>query len=168
VLIVPQEKHEEAVESLEQVLTTVRALSPRSADTDISQYLRRPDKPLPAKRPTLHTGGFLGMGGTKHDAIDYWTAKIQRLETTIEAAREGIDAKKPLNYGFASFVKVPFAHTVAKSLQSKRVAGTKFELAPRPADIIWTNIEKTDAQRRSAKFFVGIVLVVAVFFCASV
>lgn len=152
-----QEKHEEAVESLEQVLTT---------------YLRKPDKPLPSKRPTLRTGGFLGIGGTKHDAIDYWTAKIQRLENTIEAAREGIDLKKvrshgwlscvyriksvqPLNYGWASFVKVPYTHTVAKALAKKRVAGAKFELAPRPADIIWTNLEKTDAQRRSARFFIG-------------
>lgn len=44
----------------------------------------------------------MGMGGQKHDAIDYLTAKIQRLENKIESVRENIDSNKPQQYGVRS------------------------------------------------------------------
>lgn len=71
------------------------------------------------------------------DAIEFLTAKIQRLEEKIEATREQIGDKKAENYGFASFESVPFAHVVAKKLVGKTKAGSVFNLAPSPHDIIW-------------------------------
>ena len=72
-----QEYHSQTVRELEQVLTT---------------YLKKGT--IPTKRPTLRIGGFMGMGGTTHDAIDFLTAKVQRLESKIEVARDSIDTKK--------------------------------------------------------------------------
>ena len=102
---------------LEQVLTT---------------YLRNPNK-LPAKRPTIRVGAVFGCcGGRQHDAIVFLTAKIERLEAHIEQLRETIDDRKAQPYGFASFLKVPYAHLVAKTMEGKRPSGTTIELAPRP------------------------------------
>lgn len=59
------------------------------------------------------------------------------MEERIEATREQIGEKKAENYGFASFESVPFAHIVAKKLTGKTKAGSVFDLAPSPHDIIW-------------------------------
>lgn len=78
------EMHNQAVRELEQILTT---------------YLKNPNK-LPAKRPTIRVGGFLGCcGGQVVDAIDYYEAKVKRIEGAIEIARNEITSKKAENYG---------------------------------------------------------------------
>jgi hypothetical protein len=41
----------------------------------------------------------MGMGGQKHDAIDYLTARIQRLENKIETVREQVSDGRPQQYG---------------------------------------------------------------------
>ncbi|GAA5827661.1 hypothetical protein JCM11251_001775 [Rhodosporidiobolus azoricus] len=136
-------KHNEAVKQLEEVLT---------------KYLKNPDK-IPAKRPTKRVGGWMGMGGQKVDAIDYWTARIKNLDERVHAARAQIHERKAENYGFASFESVPYAHIVAKTLLGKRRHGAYFNLAPQPNDIIWDNLPMTDAARMKNKFFGGILLV---------
>lgn len=136
-----KEQHSDTVKQLEQVLTT---------------YLRKGT--IPAKRPTLTTGGFLGMGGQTHDAIDYLTKKIQRLEAQVEGVRENIDTRKAQQYGFASFLKVPYAHMVAKKLHHKSLKGAYIELAPQPSDLLWDNMAKSDGAIRSAKIFGGLLV----------
>lgn len=56
------DKHNEAVAELEKYLV---------------KYLK--GGVTAAKRPTLKKGGFLGMGGQKHDAIDYLAGEIKVL-----------------------------------------------------------------------------------------
>ncbi|KAI5480148.1 hypothetical protein MNV49_001808 [Pseudohyphozyma bogoriensis] len=136
--------HNDTVRALEGVLTT---------------YFKNPDK-LPSKRPTMRIGGTLGMGGKVVDAIDYLTEKIKRYDERIEITRRQIDERKAENYGFASFESVPYAHIVAKKLEGKRKMGSKFQMAPQPADIIWENIGLLDSQRRGNKFMGSILLVV--------
>lgn len=63
-------RHNDAVRALEGVLTT---------------YFKNPDR-LPTKRPTMRIGGWMKMGGTKVDAIDHLTQKIQRFEERIEVS----------------------------------------------------------------------------------
>jgi hypothetical protein len=137
-------RHNDAVRQLEGVLTT---------------HLKNPNN-VSAKRPTMRIGGFMKLGGKKVDAIDYLTQKIQRFEERIETTRAQIDLRSTLNYGFASFESVPYAHIVAKKLSGKRKLGSRFELAPVPQDIIWDNITLTDAARRKNKFFSALLLVV--------
>ncbi|KAK4051504.1 hypothetical protein OIO90_004718 [Microbotryomycetes sp. JL221] len=142
------EKHNDAVRSLEQVLTS---------------YFKDPNR-VPTKRPTKRIGGWMCLGGKQVDAIDYYTEKIKRLEDRIEYVRQQIHERKAENYGFASFETVPYAHVVAKKLRGKRKSGAHFDLAPAPKDIIWDNIIMSDQAKRKNKFFGGILLAVFMFF----
>jgi hypothetical protein len=67
-------------------------------------------------------------------------------------------AKSGLYVQFASFEKTPYAHVVAKKLERKAFKGAYVELAPRPTDLIWKNLEKTDSARRTNAFFGGLLL----------
>ena len=84
------EAHEEAVIELEKIL---------------AKYLKNPNK-LPAERP-LCTPSKKDPEYTdrtqKVDAIEYLTARIQRLEIQIKEVRETIDKRDALSYGFASY-----------------------------------------------------------------
>ncbi|KAG1772177.1 late exocytosis, associated with Golgi transport-domain-containing protein [Suillus occidentalis] len=110
--------HNTAVRELEQVLVT---------------YLK--GGKIAKERPTIRIGGFMGMGGTKRDAIDFYTAKLSRTEQAIEDYRQQIDTRKAENYGFASMAAVPYAHIVANLLRKKHPKGTDIALAPNPKDL---------------------------------
>ncbi|KDR75655.1 hypothetical protein GALMADRAFT_68322 [Galerina marginata CBS 339.88] len=101
---------------------------------------------IKANRPMIRIGGTCGCGGTKKDAIDFYTAKLQRTEAAIEEYRTQIDTRKAENYGFASMAAVPYAHIVAKQLSSKHPKGTEIGLAPNPKDIIWSNMNTSDVE----------------------
>ncbi|KAJ1306005.1 hypothetical protein OPQ81_010720 [Rhizoctonia solani] len=128
------EYHNQAVRDLEQVLV---------------KYLK--GGKLGKKRPTITIGGFLGFGGTKKDAIDFYSQRIANMERAVEEARAQIDTKKPENYGFASMAAVPYAHTVAQMLHRKHPKGTTVTLAPNPKDIIWSNLTKGEAALASSR-----------------
>jgi hypothetical protein len=130
------EYHNEAVRELERVLV---------------RYLH--GGKIAKNRPTITIGGFLGIGGTKKDAIDFYTNKLKRTEDAIEEWRSKIDLKKAENYGFASMAAVPYAHIVAQMLEHKRPRGTHITLAPNPKDIIWKNLNMSDAERRTSIMF---------------
>ncbi|QRV84128.1 hypothetical protein RhiJN_12144 [Ceratobasidium sp. AG-Ba] len=106
---------------------------------------------LGKKRPTITIGGFLGFGGEKKDAIDYYSEKIAKAERAVENARSQIDSRKAENYGFASMGAVPYAHVVAQILRGKSPKGTTITLAPNPKDIIWSNLTKGDAALASSR-----------------
>ncbi|KAG8768164.1 hypothetical protein FRC12_005735, partial [Ceratobasidium sp. 428] len=140
------EYHNQAVRDLEQVLVS---------------YLK--GGKLGKKRPTITIGGFLGFGGVKKDAIDYYSAKIATMEKAVDDARAQIDLKKAENYGFASMGAVPYAHIVAQMLRGKHPKGTSITLAPNPKDIIWSNVTKGDAALASSRL-TGWFLIAAVCF----
>lgn len=133
------EYHNTTVRELEQVLV---------------RYLK--GGKIAKDRPTIRIGGFMGMGGNRMDAIDFYTAKLKRTEMAIEQYRDQIDARKAENYGFASMAAVPYAHIVANLLKNKHPKGTDIALAPNPKDIIWENMDKTDGaimRKRTIGFF---------------
>ncbi|KAG5647091.1 hypothetical protein DXG03_001461 [Asterophora parasitica] len=119
---------------------------------------------LGRKRPTIRIGGTCGIGGMKKDAIDHYTAKLQRTEGAIEEYRRQIDTRKAENYGFASMAAVPFAHVVAKILKGKHPKGTTIELAPNPKDIIWENMNKSEGELARKKTVGFAILAAACFF----
>jgi hypothetical protein len=129
------EAHEEAVTDLEAVL---------------AKYLKNPNK-LPAERP-LCTPSKKDPEYTdkkqKVDAIDYLTARIQRLEAQIKEVRETIDKRDAMPYGFASYESIDSAHSVAFAARSKHPKGTTVRLAPKPKDIIWKNLSLDSKTRR--------------------
>ncbi|TCD66737.1 hypothetical protein EIP91_000978 [Steccherinum ochraceum] len=118
----------------------------RELEHNLVKYLK--NGRIGKKRPTIRIGGFLGMGGKKMDAIDYYTAKLQRTEAAVEQYRSQIDTNKAEKYGFASMAAVPYAHIVANMLRRKKVKGTIIHLAPNPKDIIWENLNKSKSEIR--------------------
>jgi hypothetical protein len=129
------ESHEEAVIELEKVL---------------AKYLKNPAK-LPVTRPLCMPSKKdpeYTNRKEKVDAIDYLTARIQRLEGQIKEVRESIDKRDALSYGFASYETIDSAHMVAYAARSKHPKGTTVRLAPRPRDIIWKNLTLDPKTRR--------------------
>jgi hypothetical protein len=133
------EEHTEAVVELERVL---------------AKYLKNPDQ-LPAVRPQCRRSRkdpeFTNTKD-KVDAIDYLTKRIQRLETRIKEARESVDQRNPMPFGFASYETLESAHTVAFLARSKHPMGTTVRLAPKPKDIIWKNLLLDPKTRRWKRF----------------
>ena len=111
--------HNNTVRELEQVLV---------------QYLK--GGKLGKTRPTIRIGGFMGIGGEKKDAIDWYTKKLARTEVAAKERREKTEVNKVENYGFASMAAVPYAHLVAQRLAHKHPKGTTITLAPNPRDIV--------------------------------
>ncbi|KAF8316081.1 DUF221-domain-containing protein [Clavulina sp. PMI_390] len=121
----------------------------RELEGYLVMYLK--DGKMAKKRPTITKGGFLGIGGKKIDAIDYWTSRIKSANEAIDRAREQIDLRKPEPYGFASMASVPYAHVVARILTGKSKKGAMITLAPNPKDIVWNNLTRSDASTASSK-----------------
>jgi len=116
-------------ELIEYHNTTVREL-----EAVLVRYLK--GGRIGKNRPVITIGGWCGCGGTKKDAIEFYTAKLKRTETAIEEYRAQIDGHKAENYGFASMAAVPYAHIVAKILSNKHPKGTDIALSPNPRDIV--------------------------------
>lgn len=133
------EQHEQAVIELEKVL---------------AKYLKNPAS-LPAERPLCKPSKkdpeFAGKN-IKVDAIDYLTARVQRLEAKITEARVTVDKRNAMPYGFASYETIESAHTVAFAARSKHPKGALVQLAPRPKDIIWKNLAVDAKTRRWRRF----------------
>lgn len=133
------EAHEEAVIALEKVL---------------AKYLKKPDQ-LPPERPLCRRSKkdpkFTNKD-EKVDAIDYLTDRIQSLEEEIKQARQSVDTRDAMPYGFASYESIESAHSVAYAGKSKHYKGTTVQLAPRPSDIIWRNLPLSPKARRWRRF----------------
>ena len=125
----------------------------RKLEAVLVQYLN--GGKIAKNRPVITIGGFMGCGGVKKDAIDFYTyvspflkpfhnhfntlylrAKLKRTEAAVEEYRTHIDTRKAENYGFASMAAVPYAHVVANLLRSKHPKGSTVTLAPNPRDIV--------------------------------
>ena len=133
------EQHEQAVIDLEQVL---------------AKYLKNPNK-LPPQRPLCKPSKQDPEYTNKEekiDAITYLTARIERLETKIKEARQTVDKRDAMPYGFASYETINAAHSVAYAGRNKHWQGTIVQVAPRPNDLIWKNLPLDAKTRRGRRF----------------
>lgn len=140
----------------------------RDLEAALTKYLKH-DK-MAAKRPTVRKGGFMGIGGTRHDAIDYYAKQIKYLRDKVDARRQVIDSLirqerkafksgKPIqrvegeNYGFVTFKTIAEAHRIARRHQGKlkELGGARIHFAPPPRDILWQNIAKDPAEVASTR-----------------
>lgn len=121
----------------------------RRLESVLAKYLKNPDR-LPPNRPTMKPfkDDRKTKGDGKIDAIEYLDERLKMLETRIKEARNSIDLKKPLPYGFVSFSTMQNAHTVAYAARGEKPEGTRVRLAPRPTDLLWHNLAKTKGERR--------------------
>lgn len=139
-------------------------------------------------RPMITRGGFLGMGGTKIDAIEFYATKLGRLREVLDAKKIDIDQLKPRhrkgqqgrdpaklkakhikipaeNYGFVSMMDAAQAHAIAKAHKGRQreLFGAELTLAPAPNDLVWKNANITPAARRNTKFTGMVILVIVMF-----
>lgn len=136
------QEHDEAVLALEKVL---------------AKYLKDPNR-LPAKRPTCKPSKKDKAFDAKQevDAIDYFIGRIRELELEVKEVRETIDKRNPMPYGFASYTRVENAHAIAYASRKKGPEDCVIRLAPKPNDIIWTNLAMTRKERGVKAFWNGV------------
>jgi hypothetical protein len=140
------EEHEETVRKLESIL---------------AKYMKNPNR-LPPRKPTMKAPRkYKGAtAGGKVDAIEYLTDRIRALETQIADVRERVDKRDAMPYGFASWDHISQTHQVAFVARSKRPMHAKIRLAPKPNDLIWTNLKLSRASRKHKRFWNGIWIIV--------
>lgn len=133
------EEHEKAVRKLESVL---------------AKYLKNPDR-LPTKPLIKLPKGSAsvraaasGMPITngKVDAIDYYRRLIEVYERNIDLARQQIDSRDIMSYGFAAWEQVSQAHVVAYAARKEKPNRTRITSAPKPSNIIWKNMTLSSAE----------------------
>ncbi|KAI5287799.1 hypothetical protein KEM54_005723 [Ascosphaera aggregata] len=139
------EEHEETVKKLEKVL---------------AEYFKKPDR-LPPRRPLIvpnkryrgdyPTKGHDLWGRPQVDAIDYLTDRIKHLEVEIKLVREKVDKRNAMSYGFASWKAIESAHVFAHAAEGKHPLMTSIQLAPKPNDLIWENLDLNRRSRRRKK-----------------
>ncbi|CAI9107870.1 OLC1v1007341C1 [Oldenlandia corymbosa var. corymbosa] len=95
----------------------------------------------PKKRPTTKTG-FWGLWGKTVDAIDYYTAEIEKLSEEEIAEREKVisDPKSIVPAAFVSFKSRWGAAVCAQTQQSSNPTIWLTEWAPEPRDVYWDNL----------------------------
>ncbi|KAI9803000.1 MAG: hypothetical protein M1825_002233 [Sarcosagium campestre] len=135
-------QHEAAVRQLESVLAV---------------YLKNPNS-LPASRPECRpfSDDKSFPNRQRLDAIEYLTDRISVLEYEIKDARSRVDARNPMNYGFASYDSVTEAHAVAFAARKSHPKGATLRLAPTPKEIVWDNLAMTKKARRWKGFTNGL------------
>lgn len=135
--------HEESILELEEVLSN----DPKSPRTLLASRMiwKQSKRKLDLRQRQQKT-----------DTIRHSTAKTLRLEAEIKAARETVDDRNAMPYGFASYETLELAHTLAHAARGKKPKGAIVQLAPRPKDVIWDNLVLDAKTRRWRKFINGL------------
>ncbi|KAJ6338760.1 hypothetical protein OIU76_008254 [Salix suchowensis] len=94
-----------------------------------------------SRKPSLKTG-FLGLLGTRVDAVDHYTSEIERLSRKISLERDDIvnNPKSIMPAAFVSFKTRWGAAVCAQTQQSRNPTIWLTEWAPEPRDIYWDNL----------------------------
>ncbi|KAF3436331.1 hypothetical protein FNV43_RR23423 [Rhamnella rubrinervis] len=95
----------------------------------------------PGNRPIKKTG-YCGLYGSKTDAIDYYTAEIEKLTQQEHEEREKVasDPKAIMPAAFVSFKTRWGAAVCAQTQQSSNPTIWLTEWAPQPRDVYWDNL----------------------------
>ncbi|KAG6787252.1 hypothetical protein POTOM_008891 [Populus tomentosa] len=94
-----------------------------------------------SRMPSRKTG-FLGLFGTRVDAIDHYTSEIERLSREISLERDEIvnNPKAIMPAAFVSFKTRWGAAVCAQTQQTRNPAMWLTEWAPEPRDVYWDNL----------------------------
>ncbi|EEB07238.1 DUF221 family protein [Schizosaccharomyces japonicus yFS275] len=152
-----------AVKKIPDMLEKHTALV-RSLESVLSKYFKNPDK-IPEKRPVYKKKKFFLFTKEKHDAINYYTEKIETVELKLNIARASVRENEYEMYGFITYASPFIAHELAR--KNKKVKGIICLPAPMPEDIIWKNLATPWSTRflnRCIGFLIySVVLVVWIF-----
>ncbi|XP_072993436.1 calcium permeable stress-gated cation channel 1-like [Typha latifolia] len=95
----------------------------------------------PSNRPIMKTG-FLGLSGTKVDAIEFYTSEIDRISKEEALERENVkkDQNSVVPAAFVSFRSRWGAAVCAQTQQTRNPTLWLTEWAPEPRDVYWSNL----------------------------
>ncbi|KAH9729969.1 CSC1-like protein [Citrus sinensis] len=118
-----------------------------------------------SKKPTTKTG-FWGLWGTRVDAIDYYTAEINKLTEEENAEREKVisDANSIIPAAFVSFKSRWGAAVCAQTQQSRNPTIWLTNWAPEPRDIFWDNLSIPYVELTIRRLLMAVSLFALIFF----
>ncbi|KAK9477748.1 hypothetical protein V1514DRAFT_332889 [Lipomyces japonicus] len=107
------------------------------------------------RRPVMRIG-FLGFFGKMVDKIDYYTARLEKIDQNVKLARHKEYKATPV--AFVTMDSVASAQMAAQAVldpQAYRLIATN---APAPHDVIWPNLYKSRFERLIRGWFVSSVI----------
>lgn len=107
------------------------------------------------KSRPLERLGWLGLYGTKVDAIDYYTKQLKIIDEEIQIARDRHYPATPT--AFVTMDSVATAQMVAQAVLDPRVHFLITRLAPSPKDIIWENVTLPRKDRLIKVYYITII-----------
>ncbi|KAK8486716.1 hypothetical protein V6N11_069078 [Hibiscus sabdariffa] len=118
-----------------------------------------------SKRPMTKTG-FMGLWGTKVDAVDYYTSEIQKLSEEEAAERERVsnDPDSIVPAAFVSFKSRWGAAVCAQTQQNRNPTLWLTEWAPEPRDVYWDNFAIPYFELTIRRLIVAVALFFLTFF----
>ncbi|KAI4349548.1 hypothetical protein L6164_010126 [Bauhinia variegata] len=119
----------------------------------------------PERKPTTRTG-FMGLWGTTVDAIDYYTAEIDKLSGQEATERERVmsDPNALVPAAFVSFKSRWGAAVSAQTQQSSNPTIWLTEWAPEPRDVYWENLAIPYVELAIRRLIVAVALFFLTFF----
>ncbi|KAL8136921.1 hypothetical protein V2J09_002922 [Rumex salicifolius] len=124
------------------------------------KYSRKPEI-----RPTTKTG-WLGCRGEKVDAIEYYTAEVEKLTKEIVDEYEKIknDQKSVMPAAFVSFKSRWGAAVCAQTQQTRNPTIWLTEWAPEPRDVYWANLAIPYVHLTIRRLIIGVAFFFLTFF----
>ncbi|KAK9452276.1 uncharacterized protein V1518DRAFT_410803 [Limtongia smithiae] len=114
--------------------------------------------PVGRRRPLLRAG-FLGIFGNIVDKIDYYTAKLEKLDQQIKLSRHKEYKATPV--AFVTMDSVASAQMAAQAVLDPQAYHLIAHNAPAPHDVIWPNLYKSKFERLVRQWFVTIIIAIA-------
>ncbi|KAG4132775.1 hypothetical protein ERO13_D08G054800v2 [Gossypium hirsutum] len=118
-----------------------------------------------SKRPLTKTG-FMGLWGTKVDAIDHYTSQIQKLneEEAVERERVKKDPDAIVPAAFVSFKSRWAAAVCAQTQLCRNPTLWLTEWAPEPRDVYWDNFAIPYFELTIRRLIIAVALFFLIFF----
>ncbi|XP_058082779.1 CSC1-like protein At4g02900 isoform X1 [Magnolia sinica] len=119
----------------------------------------------PSKKPSTKTG-FCGLWGRSVDAIEFYTAEIEKLTKEEDTEREKVvsDPKAIMPVAFVSFKSRWGAAVCAQTQQTSNPTIWLTDWAPEPRDVYWPNLSVPFVKLSIRRFLMAIALFFLTFF----
>ncbi|CAN0914428.1 Calcium permeable stress-gated cation channel 1, partial [Linum grandiflorum] len=119
----------------------------------------------PSKKPTTKTGLF-GICGARVDAIDHYTAEIEKISAQMTKEREKLVSNQEaiMPVSFVSFKTRWAAATCAQTQQSRNPTQWLTEWAPEPRDVYWDNLAIPYVSLAIRRLIIGVAFFLLTFF----
>ncbi|MBA0795499.1 hypothetical protein Gohar_006358 [Gossypium harknessii] len=149
----------------DQFTVLVRNIPP-DPDESVSEHVQHffcvnhPDHYL------THQTGFMGLWGTKVDAIDHYTSQIQKLneEEAVERERVKKDPDAVVPAAFVSFKSRWAAAVCAQTQLCRNPTLWLTEWAPEPRDVYWDNFAIPYFELTIRRLIIAVALFFLIFF----